>query len=303
MKLGMIGFSEGNGHPFSFSAILNGYDDEAFAQAGWPVIRDYMRRRRADEFGLGAARVTHAWTPFPEMTDRLAAACRIAHPVQDPMDMLDAVDAVLVARDDHASHGPLALPFLERGIPVFVDKPLTLDPALLAVFLPHLRGGRLMSCSGLRYAVELDTPRAGIGDYGDLMVVRGTVVNDWERYGVHMLDAALTLTPARPVAVQRLPAAHGAYAIALSDGSLLQIDCLGASAPVFNLVVSGRAKTTVHDLRDNFSAFRRCLKGFIDMVETGRPPFAPEDTETIMLTLMAGLAAEPGGAPVKVRPV
>ena len=29
VRVGMIGLSEGNGHPFSFSAILNGYDDAA----------------------------------------------------------------------------------------------------------------------------------------------------------------------------------------------------------------------------------------------------------------------------------
>lgn len=301
MKLGMIGYTEGNGHPFSFSAIVNGYDDEAFARAGWSVIHDYLRRRRPEDFGFGNARVTHAWTPFPEVTDCLTAACRIDHAVRDPAEMLGQVDAVIVARDDHASHAPLAMPFLERGIPVFVDKPLTLDRDELAAFVPHLREGRLMSCSGMRYSVELDPPRGGLGDYGGLMGLRCTVVNDWERYGVHMLDAAFSLTDARPVSVQRLPAAHAAYAIALSDGCLLSIDCLGASAAVFNVAVVGRAKTTVHDVRDNFSGFRRCLRAFIDMAETHCPPFDPEDTEIAMLTLMAGQMAEAGGTPVRIR--
>lgn len=29
-KIGILGVSEGNGHPYSFSAIINGYDDENF---------------------------------------------------------------------------------------------------------------------------------------------------------------------------------------------------------------------------------------------------------------------------------
>ena len=32
LRLGVLGFSPGNGHPYSFSAIVNGYDDEAFAR-------------------------------------------------------------------------------------------------------------------------------------------------------------------------------------------------------------------------------------------------------------------------------
>ena len=28
IKLGIIGFSKNNGHPYSFSAIINGYDRE-----------------------------------------------------------------------------------------------------------------------------------------------------------------------------------------------------------------------------------------------------------------------------------
>ena len=32
LRLGILGLSPGNGHPFSFSAIVNGYDDAAFAE-------------------------------------------------------------------------------------------------------------------------------------------------------------------------------------------------------------------------------------------------------------------------------
>ncbi|MCS3700158.1 uncharacterized protein (UPF0548 family) [Salinibacter ruber] len=41
-----------------------------------------------------------------------------------------------------------------------------------------------MSCSGLRYARELDEVRANIGSYGSF---RGAVVLGWERYAIHLL--------------------------------------------------------------------------------------------------------------------
>lgn len=62
IKVGMVGMSEGDGHPFSFSAIINGYDDEGMARSGWEVIYDYVRKRHASEFGFDGVQVTHAWT-------------------------------------------------------------------------------------------------------------------------------------------------------------------------------------------------------------------------------------------------
>ena len=46
MRVGMIGFSEGNGHPYSFSAIVNGYDKAAFDLSGWEVISGYLQKRK-----------------------------------------------------------------------------------------------------------------------------------------------------------------------------------------------------------------------------------------------------------------
>ncbi len=78
----------------------------------------------------------------------------------------------------------MAPPFLEAGIPIFVDKPLTLQQNELEAFWPHLCDGRVMSCSGLRFAIELDTLTSEISTIGRLRLVRGSTLNDWTKYGV-----------------------------------------------------------------------------------------------------------------------
>src|SRR5690606_1725413 len=183
---------------------------------------------------------------------RLCRACNIENSVTgtDPTAMLGAVDAVIVARDDHASHGALALPFLEAGVSVFVDKPLTLDLSQLRAFRPYLDEGLLMSCSGMRFARELDEARASITEHGQLRLIRGTVLNDWPRYGVHMIDAVLNLTPARPVAVTALPAPHQSLAVEMDDGSLFQVDALGEVGPCFNVGLYGTQRISSHDITD-----------------------------------------------------
>jgi hypothetical protein len=295
-KLGVIGLSEGNGHPFSFSAIINGFDDELFGDVGWPVIHKYLRRQRAESFGIKHLAVTHVWMPKKAVSRKLSAACRIPTVVDRPQDMLDVVDGVLILRDDWSSHMPLAKTFLEKGVPVFVDKPLTLDAAELDWFLPFVEEGKLMTCAGLRYAVELDCVRHGMGEYGRIQSIHCAVTNDWEKYGVHMIDAIFSIVSARPISVRRHNAgSHDVYSLEMNDGSSLVIEVCGNVGPLFNISVVGQEKASSHDLLDNFSSFKRLLQDFSQMLVDGKPPIPLEDVEMSIKTLIAGRNAEVSG--------
>jgi predicted dehydrogenase len=280
--------SEGNGHPFSYGAIINGYSPEGLAASGWPGIYEYVRRRHPSEFGLDGWTITHAWTQDPESTKRLCNACRIPHGVSDYREFLDKVDAVIIARDDYETHFPLAQPFLEVGMPVFIDKPLSLELSELREFKPYLEKGQLMSCSGMRYSRELDEPRADLAAYGQLKLIRGAIVLSWEKYGVHLLEAILAITPAHPVSVRMLPAEHASAVVRLDDGVLIQIDALGECARTFHLQLFGTQRTGSFDITDNFSMFRRMLWQFVTSIATGRPGIPPERTLEIMRVLIAG---------------
>ena len=286
IRAGIIGYSDGNGHPFSFSAIVNGYDDEKFAAAGWPVIHNYLKQQAPDRFGIGDARVTHAWTQDPQLTRTLCAACRIDNACSDWRQMIGHVDAVIVARDDWESHAEMALPFLAEGLAVFVDKPLSLDDRALTRFEPFLRSGKLMSCSGLRYAAELDGLRGGgmQREIGTPRLVVATVLNGIVKYGIHLIEAVASIQPAwgHAISVDRLEVPHEAWSIGLSDGVPMTLHCLGAVGKTFHLSIFGDRGHRHFDLHDNFSAFRRTLEHFFEMVKTGAPAIIPDETLAIM---------------------
>ena len=180
------------------------------------------------------------------------------------------------------------LPFLEAGLPVFVDKPLSLDISELCAFKPYLETGQLMSCSGMRYARELDEPRADLAAYGRLKLIRGAIVSSWEKYGVHLLEAILAMTPARPVSVRMLPAEHASAVVRLDDGVLIQIDALGECARTFHVEIFGTQRNGAFDITDNFSMFRRMLWEFAESIRTGRPAIPAEQTLEIMRVLDRG---------------
>lgn len=290
-SIGIIGLSEGNGHPFSYGSIINGYSPEGLASSGWPGIYEYVRRRHASEFGLVGWTITHAWTQDPESTKKLCAACLIPEGVADYREFLGKVDAVIIARDDHEKHFEIARPFLEASLPVFIDKPLSLEVSELRAFRPYLEKGQLMSCSGMRYSRELDEPRADLAAYGRLKLIRGAIVLSWEKYGVHLLEAILAITPAHPISVRMLPAEHASAVVLLDDGVLIELDALGECARTFHIEIFGTERTAAFDLTDNFSMFRRMLWEFTDSIATGRPAIPPERTLEIMRVLIAGRVA------------
>ncbi|MFD1514266.1 Gfo/Idh/MocA family protein [Halomarina rubra] len=300
LRLGVVGLTAGNGHPYSFASIVNGYSDAGFADSEWGVIHDYLRQKSPAEYGFDGVRVTHAWTQEPAETDRLAAAARIPHTVDSLEELHGEVDAVLLLRDDFARHAEMALPFLEDGTPVFVDKPLALDVDDLAQFRPHLESGRLVSTSGMRFARELDDPRATVDDYGDVSLARGAVINDWEHYGVHMLDAIYGVLDQRPVSVSAFDVPHDAFAVELDGGTLVEIDALGDAPFTFDVAFYGSERQSAHELRDNFTAFRRTLWTFLDTVDRGEPVLDPEATLDVMRTLVAGRQARTSGKTVVV---
>lgn len=298
IKVGIIGFNEGNGHPFSFSAIINGYDPEAFKDAGWPVIDGYLRLQHPADFGFGDARVTHVWTQDADVTRRIQAACGVAEACASASDLIAAVDAVIIARDDWQTHRELALPALKRGIPVFVDKPLTLDEPELDEFRPYLESAQLMSTSAMRYAPELDQikrARATTG-LGDLRLVSATVLNDIAKYGIHMIEAAagLGLFEGGPVTVHKLPGRYPAIAVETPQGIDFHLTCLGAVGRTFRMGFYGTTGHTHVDLHSNFASFRRCLFHFFRMIETRQAPIAAADTVKVLRIVAEAECTQPG---------
>lgn len=287
IKLGIIGLNEGNGHPFSFSAIINGFDVEGMKDSGWPVIYDYLMSRHASEIGFDNVEVTHAWTQDPEQTKKLVRASKIPHAVADVNDMLDEVDGVIIARDDYETHYPLAKSFLKKGKFVFIDKPLSLDIAELYFFKTYLEDAKLMSCAGARYARELDEIRSGIDGFGEIKLIRGTVVNGMEKYGVHMLDGIFSVTGFQVKSVSCVQAKHTSMMIKNIDNSLIYIDALGTTAKTLQFDFWSDKKRFHAETNDNFTMFRRLLADFIEMIRTGRPTVDPGLVIDTMKVLIA----------------
>lgn len=107
LHIGIIG-SE-NSHASAFSGLANLPDENG-------------------RFLFPDVQVTHILGDTKESAEAVAKACRIPHVVTKQEELYDQVDAVMIVYRHGGLHYQSALPFLKRGIPVWIDKPVTIDP-------------------------------------------------------------------------------------------------------------------------------------------------------------------------------
>ena len=299
LRLAMLGMIPGNGHPFSWSSIINGYDYTALAQCPYPGITKYMGAHAPETVGIPGARVTHLWTDNPAEAPLVAATAKIPHIVQKPEDVIGHVDAVFISTDDGFDHVRRARPFVEAGLPVFVDKPLAISIEDLRTFIAWEKSGaRILSSSGMRYAPELDPHLDGAGGLGELRWVSSTTAKAWENYGIHALEPVFRLlgpgfTSIRLETAPGLEVAHLVH----QSGTQVTLPVIYDGGATFGAIqLCGTAGLATIRCTDTYTTFRRQLVAFIDFLRTGRSAYPFSHTIELMTVLIAGLRSRAEGS-------
>ncbi|MCM8765118.1 MAG: oxidoreductase, partial [Candidatus Omnitrophica bacterium] len=97
IRLAFIGTNEGNGHIFSWSAIVNGrYNPELMRQCGYPVIVDYLSKQPPENLGILDAQVTHVWTQDKKIAEFVSKTCYIENVIDEPKQAIGYVDAAVI---------------------------------------------------------------------------------------------------------------------------------------------------------------------------------------------------------------
>ncbi len=276
LRLGIIGTSPGNGHPYSWAAICNGYDPEAMADCGFPSIAEYLARQTWPDDRLTGARVTHVWTQDQVESNRIARAAHIGTVVCASKDMIGEIDALLLARDDAQNHIRFAEPFLQAGLPVFIDKPVALSEAGFDTLNAlQQRSGQIFSCSALRFSPELHLDRETAARIGPIRLIQGMTPRYWETYAIHLIDPLLNLVgyEARPERLFAGPVGASGRLLALrwpDAGPDVHLMATGSVPSTLQLRIVGEKGEAVLVFHDSFAAFKAALVEFVAGVNEGR---------------------------------
>ncbi|MEF3303120.1 Gfo/Idh/MocA family oxidoreductase [Paenibacillus sp. GYB003] len=302
IRLAMLGMVDGNGHPYSWSAIFNGYDPEAMKLCPYAAIPAYLNKEPADKFGIRGASVTHIWTDDPDDAIRVSRASLVPNVVARPEDVIGEVDAVVIATDKGHEHVERCRPFVEAGIPVFVDKPLVDNEADLLVFADWVQQGKaIMSSSCMRYSKEFMPYRISTSSLGEIRFASITTPKSWERYGIHALESIYPIFGPGFVSVRNTGSAER-NVVHLKHRSGADI-VAAASSDMYGafglLQLCGTAGHAFVQNQDTFYSFKAQLQAFIDYLRTGERPFPWEETVELMKLVIAGIRSrEEGGREV-----
>lgn len=294
LKLGVIGLSEGNGHPYSWSAIFNGYDLEAMEHCGYPVIPRYLERQSWPECRIDGAEVVAIWTQDIEQSKHIAKAAHIKEVVENYSDMIGKVDAVLLARDDAENHLKYAEPFLRAGLPIYIDKPIAVSVAALdKLYILQQYNGQIFTCSALRYSQELMLSEADKQRLGQIQQITAHTPKSWQKYAVHIIEPVLNMLPKDDTPIETLSPKvdddSGSLIVRWQSGIQTNFFAVGAAKTPITIRVFGDNDWQDLTFTDSFSAFRAALQAFINGINNKKIASDRAFNEQVVSLLESGI--------------
>jgi predicted dehydrogenase len=265
----------------------------------YPGIMQYLSRQPKSNFGIPGVRVTHIWTDDPSDARHVARASNIPHVVARPEDVIGHVDAVLIATDIGSEHVERCRPFVEAGLPVFVDKPLADNIADLRQFGRWVQEGKpILSSSSARYYKEFMPYRLSAHNLGELRFVTITMLKSWERYGIHALEGIYPILGPGFVSVRNTGSetsniVHLKHSSGTDVVAAVVSDLYGSYGAMQLCGTEGYACVKS---QDTFYAFKSQLQAFAAYARSGERPYSFAETEELCRMVIGGIRSrEQGG--------
>lgn len=176
-RIGIVGSD--NSHAIAYSRLIN------------------RERIAGDAVSVGAI-----WGQDAERTAEVAELGSIPRIVPQVRDLIGEVDLVFVVDRHGDLHAEHALPFLEAGIPTYVDKPLaiSLDDCRRMIATAERTGAFLSSMSSLRITPETDALARRLPALGQIRAVQlagpadpASIYGGLIFYATHTVEVALRL--------------------------------------------------------------------------------------------------------------
>ncbi len=293
LKLAMLGMTEGNGHPYSWSIIINGkYNASALAQCPYAAIIDYISKQPKNTLGIENVEVTHVWTDNLQDAKHVAEVAEIKNVVSDPKDVIGKVDAVLVATDIGSEHVKRCQPFIDADIPIFIDKPLCDNLSDLKIFQNWIdQGKNFISSSAMRYCKEYEPYHQSTHELGELRYINVTMAKSWEKYGIHALETIYPIIGPGFESIQNIgDKDRNIVHLKHSKGIDINIANINDMLGGFGLISLIGTKSGIQiKSTDTYYAFKKQLQSYVNYLQTGIKPVPWNETYELMQLVSAGI--------------
>ena len=215
--------------------------------------------------------------------------------VDDPLEMLDLVDCVIVTNRHGKYHESCALPFIERGMPAFIDKPFTIDPAEARNLLRVSKQKKvpLSGGSGCKYSPQILELKKLVEEnafgkiYSGVMNFPASTESEYGGlyfYASHLVEMTLAVYGQDMKSVSAF--INNGHITAIAHYDKYDITMQFAASKKYASVIYAENDVDVRYL-DMSSIFIVEFGHFVDMVRTGKEPLSHDELLMPVLVMNA----------------
>ena len=284
-------------HAVQFSKMFNGLNEEF---------------KHLDPCGGGkpmttieGAKVVKVYDKDRKAAENLSKFANVPYVADKVEDMFEGIDAAYIGDDLSLQQYKYAQPFIERGIPTFIDKPFA-DNVPAAMELRDLAREKkclLMSSSGLKYCKETEP----VKDIGDIVMActMGPADLNYGRaflfYGMHAVTLGHCLIKSRPVEVFSVGArGRTVVRVQYMNGTMLTVMCPHGVPVGFQGLFQGTKGNFYCKVTDAAHFYSTMLKDFLAMVEQKKQTFDLLEAIEVLQVCCAAEESAKTGKPVRL---
>ncbi|MGC9318484.1 MAG: Gfo/Idh/MocA family protein [Armatimonadota bacterium] len=226
-------------------------------------------------------------------------------------ELVGMVDAVLVESQAGSQHLEKARPFIEAGIPTYIDKPFvaSVEDGLELKRLAEENGVPIFSSSSLRYApevVDAAQDEEGVGEIIGANAYSPASLHEANpgllHYGIHGVETLYALMGPGCERVSCFFDETGEVNVGKwGDGRVASMRGTREGAHAYGFTVWGDKGVRMERISTAY-IYRELLRRIVEMFETGQAPLDIDETIEIAAFISAALqSAQADGAPVELE--
>ena len=284
IKVGLVGFD--TSHVVQFTKRLNHVDIEedqwvegAQVVAGFPGTSQITEQETIDEYTKQVADCGVEIVPAPE-------------------DLIGQIDAVMIEFQAGSVHLQQARPFIEAGLPTYVDKPFacSTQDAQQLVALAKANNVPIFSSSSLRYATKIQQLHADAETAGRIlgaMTYSPASLHPHNpglfNYGIHAVEPLYALMGPGCQEVWCVYEADAEVVVGRwADERIGSVRGTRAGSHAYGFTAWCENQVRSAEI-DSQYIYRELLKRIVQMFQTGQPPVPPNETVEIVAFIEAAM--------------
>jgi len=227
------------------------------------------------------SKVVAVWGETKAFAEETAEAGQIPTIVKKVEDMVGMVDGVMIDHRHGKYHLPAAMPFIDAGIPVFVDKPLCCSLAEGKAFLKKAKTKKVPVTS----FSSIPTQKAFVKFRDQVQAMEGVRVLvssgpvDLKSkyggiffYGIHQVDAVIEVFGADVTHAELCRSGEsGVGVLYYKDGRMVTLNLVKGGS-TFNFLAYGEKGVLWNQPERDANPYLTSTKTWINMIKTGKEP-------------------------------